>query len=312
MAEDTPVSWIDPDEVADLVRQLQGPAQKPQPGAWELHTLPSEDRAEGPAFSLMREDEDASASEEEGELVALPVDEDEPSLMAGPVDGFAPVEETPLAPAAVDPFEAAMEDSGVAEIERIRHQLRMLRQQAQQAGVIARPTEEPSSEPAEAVPTAEAPAAVPMEEVFAVKEDPHPMPEPVQEEMGFPPLHLPEAGLGDRLQAVCDWARTGTGSDEVVLIDEFGDVLCGHSDQISLVLSALMAWQSSMKNDPMQALVAAPSVARPMHDGRSIIFVPVRSHYGVVNLALVRRHELSETAVATLSQALLRAVDPVA
>lgn len=315
MADGTPVSWIDPDEVADLVRQLQGPAQKPQPGAWELHTLPMEAMPSGPAFSLAPDDDmvPSLAPEEESNQdgIALPVDE--PSEEMGPVDGFAPVEATPVdvSPAGVDPFEEAMEESGAAEIDRIRHQLRLLRQQAQAAGVIAAPPT-PTAPP---VAEVEAPATevVEMAQVFACdKPEPEVAQAPASGETTFPPLQLPEAGLGDRLQAVCSWAIACTGSDEVVLIDEFGDVLCGHSEQISLVLSALMAWQSGLRNDPMQALSAASSVERPMPDGRRIVFVPVRSQYGVVNLAMVRKAPLPEQMAATLAHALLGAIDPVA
>lgn len=279
MAEDTPVSWIDAGEVADLIRQLQGPAQSPGPGAWELHTLPPEAKATGPAWSLMSDDEEESEPEEEG-LIGMPAEKVE-----AVETGFEPVlEAAPELPAVADNegLEQALDDGATSEIERIRHQLRMLRQRAEAAGVVASPVVQAVEEPA------------------------------VPGEIHLPALELPDTGLGDRLHTYCLWAQDGTRSEEVVLIGEFGDVIAGASTQISLVLSELMAWQSSMRDDPALALTDTTCTERPMPDGRRITFVPVRSSYGGVTLALVGAGQLSEMVNKQLSSSLLRTLDPVA
>ncbi len=272
MADDTPVSWIDAAEVADLVRQLQGPAQAPAPGAWELHTLPSEVKAPGPAWSLMPDEVEAASSELTTEAEAATVQR-----------GFEPVvEEGPVLDAGGNEgLEQALDEGANSEIERIRHQLRMLRQRAEQAGVVAAP--------APSAAGGESPA-----------------------EAALPVLELPDTGLGDRLQALCEWAQLATRSDEVVLVGEFGDVIAGASTQISLLLSELMAWQSSLRDDPSLALTAATCTDRSMPDGRCFTFIPVRSTYGGVTLSLVGNGKLADELVEKLASGLLRALDPLA
>jgi len=206
--------------------------------------------------------------------------------------GFEPVvNEAPELPAVDNEgMEQALDDGATSEIERIRHQLRMLRQRAQAAGVVASPvgeaeTEEPVSNETEV--------------------------EPIEDAL-MPPLELPDTGLGDRLQALCEWSQLATRSDEVVLIGEFGDVIAGASSQISLVLSELMAWQSSLRDDPSLALGVTSSVERPMPDGRRITFVPVRSTYGGVTLAIVGAGKVTGPVAEELASGLLRALDPLA
>lgn len=294
MAEDTPVSWIDAGEVADLIRQLQGPAQSPGPGAWELHTLPPEAKATGPAWSLMEDDEETLPLEEEG-LMEMPQEKDE--AVEAVETGFEPVSEAaPAWPAAADNegMEQALDDGATSEIERIRHQLRMLRQRAEAAGVVASPAGQPAEEPVVDDGATDAVAPV------------------TADQMQLPPLELPDTGLGDRLHSFCLWSQEGTRSDEVVLIGEFGDVIAGASTQISLVLSELMAWQSSLRDDPALALTLSAWTERPMPDGRNITFVPVRSSYGGVTLALVGSAQMSESAAMQLGSGLLLALDPVA
>ena len=69
-----------------------------------------------------------------------------------------------------------------------------------------------------------------------------------------------------------------------------------------------------VRREDLALWLAGPSssAARPMPDGRRIVFVPVRSQYGVVNLAMVRKAPLPEQMAATLAHALLGAIDPVA
>jgi len=273
MAEDTPVSWIDAAEVADLVRQLQGPAQPPAPGAWELHTLPPEAKATGPAWSLMPDEEEQQEAEQEAPYEAVPVQ-----------TGFEPVvvDEPELPALDSEGMEQALDDGATSEIERIRHQLRMLRQRAEEAGVVAAPAPQQMDD------------AAPLEEVRV------------------PVLELPDTGLGDRLHALCEWAQRATESDEVVLVGEFGDVIAGASTQISLLLSELMAWQSSLRDDPALALTSTTCTGRPMPDGRCFAFIPVRSSYGGVTLSLVLRGNVTDELAEQLAAGLVRALDPVA
>jgi hypothetical protein len=283
MAEGTPVSWIDQDEVADLVRQLQGPAAPPAPGAWEIHTLPAETKEPGPAWSLMAED--ASEPLQVQESASEEKINEEPAVV---MPGFEPVAEVgTIFPAAASVgLEVALDDGSTSEIERIRHQLRMLRQHAEATGVVASsPTEN----------------AVEMQPSVSdeVSED-------------LPQLELPEAGLGNRLEAVCTWAQHGTRSDEAVVVGEFGDVISGASSHISLVLSELMAWQSSLREDPAQTLSAVRAVQRMMPDGRRMTLIPVRSSYGGVTLVLLGGDGISDAVAEMLANGLSVALDPVA
>ncbi len=276
MAAVTQVSWIDPDEVADLVRQLQGPAHAPEAGAWELHTLPLTDAPAAPAFTLDPVD---------------PLD---------PLSAVGPDIEPPVAAAATDPFQDLQ---NAPEIDLIREQLRQLRQRAQKAGII-----HPTGEPPPQLP-AENPPPVPELEITAPSAPAAPSEPPPEPVAALPAFVIPGSGLGARLASFQAWARDAFNTPNVMLVDEFGDVIEGKSVHADLVISGVMAWHSQHRVDPAQMMNDAQRIVRPLPDGQTANILPVRSRYGSVSVCIISNEPLTEAAVGETRANLLAAIE---
>lgn len=357
------VSWIDPDEVRDLLKQLEGPKQSSTASAWEVHTLPSAPVAP-PAYD---------------------------SLMA---EGAAP----PLDPAPEDhPLAEVRTGPANAELWRIRERLRVLRDKAQTAGIFSRTRQEepaqaaPEPEPAaspetpsadsapeavaaepepeppaqpvsetapEPAPTAQdeadqpaiiAPiqdpsvlpsATIPIESPFELVESPPPVYEPLFSPAPAPAaaqaVEIPEAapesvaeasatpekedtpfvvsnvGLSERLNAVAEWVCTRLNTREVLLVDDYGDVLWGAQGQTALVLSAMMAWHSAQRASASATCIDPERIDKPLPPDRSLTVLPLRTRYGVVSLAVIQANPVAEADAAAIRRALTLAVEGLA
>ncbi|MDB6137141.1 MAG: hypothetical protein JWO94_213, partial [Verrucomicrobiaceae bacterium] len=353
------VSWIDPDEVRDLLKQLAGP-QRPAPAsAWELHTLPAAPMAQ-PAHEPLMPD------------AALPL---------------ATVEE-PLDP----PMAEARTGPANAELWRIRERLRVLRDKAQTAGIFSRPRpdeappavpettppppvaeeeqapampEPPSpAEPAEAAleempvsppdspaepegdeeaadntpSTAAQPAPPAIESPFGLAEPPPPVyeplfstappvppvafSEPVAEAVAEappeaapaarqnkPPFTVSNQGLSERLNAVAEWVCARLGTREVLLVDDYGDVLWGAQGQTALVLSAMMAWHSAQRASASATCIDPERIDRPLPPDRFLTVLPLRTRFGVVSLAVIDQAPVGEEDATAIRRALALAVE---
>ncbi len=367
------VSWIDPDEVRELLKQLEGPKQSATASAWEVHTLPAA-QVPPPAFeSLISEGPPIQPPVAEPHPIDPPLGDGRP---AGPAN---------------------------AELWRIRERLRVLRDKAQTAGILSRtrpepaapppaaeipsPEPEPASPPAsstdpevDAVPMAEAttepaPSApfaeaepdqspppapavaqeepvysalpvpemppppsevVPIDSPFGIAEPPPPVYEPLFSSaspvVSSPPASEPAAmaepppppsssdaadlpftvsnlGLSERLNAVAEWVCSRLGTREVLLVDDYGDVLWGAQGQTALVLSAMMAWHSAQRASASATCIDPERIDRPLAQGRSLTVLPLRTRYGVVSLAVIHDQPVGEADAAAIRRALAVAVE---
>lgn len=160
------VSWIEPDQLRDLVGQLQRPAAPVKSATVELHTLPDAGEGGLGARELGIEDGDLWLPEQPVPAVSAPA----AGLTA---EFFAPVmaeisrEDATATSADVQeqPPPPAMPANRAGELDRIRQKLQAIRERALGAGLLTRPSaadgkptpplrEEPSPEP----PPREAPA----------------------------------------------------------------------------------------------------------------------------------------------------------
>ncbi|MBL9115356.1 MAG: hypothetical protein JNJ83_10155 [Verrucomicrobiaceae bacterium] len=272
MATVTQVSWIDSDEVADLLRQLQGPAQAPQAGAWELHTQPLEPSAAQsvPAFSLAP-------------------DENQPPPTAALAPSAPLVQPSPFGDEVDSP-----------ELDRIRQQLRELRQRAQKAGVIQSNEPVPSSIPE--TEHAEPPTSPIVVEPALALPSPFSLAAPA-------PFVVPHGEIGDRLRAYHAWASKTLGTTEVLVLDSFGDVLEGQTPFVHLAISSLMAWQSDQRVNPAQAMGNFMGVERTLPNGGIMTLMPVHSRHGMVSVAVISPASLPMDLRDAVTSALRSAVE---
>ena len=364
------VSWIDPDEVRDLLKQLEGPKQAATASAWEVHTLPSAPLATPANEPLMSE-----TSESPPEATPHHVDSPLGDGRTGPAN---------------------------AELWRIRERLRVLRDKAQSAGILSRPPQEtvpiaasepeaappppPSSsaekteeaqlpvevaaplEPESAVPDAKpvelpqppadlevqwheqtvidtpindaeqpipvssriespfelvepppavyeplfgstpAPATAPVDEPTCEAAKPLPS-EPVDT---TPPFAVANLGLSERLNAVAEWVCARLGTREVLLVDDYGDVLWGAQGQTALVLSAMMAWHSAQRASASATCIDPDRIDKPLPPDRALTVLPLRTRYGVVSLAVILGKPVDDKDATAIRQALAIAVEGTA
>lgn len=318
------VSWIDPDEVRELLKQLEGPIQPPAASAWEVHTLPVTPVASAPEEPLMGE---TASQQAPAETLA----DDRP----GP---------------------------GSAELWRIRERLRALREKAHVAGIFSRPRQDERPAPSETGKEAAAPEAVSaaapppamevppspptVESPFNLAEAPAQVPAPapaaelepepapveplfeaaasspapaqaaveVAPEPAVPagrekPFIVPNQGLSERLNAVAEWVCARQGTREVLLVDDYGDVLWGAHQQTPLVLSAMMAWHSSQRASATATCIDPERIDKPLAAHRALTVLPLRTRYGAVSLALIQDQPVTDEDAAAIRHALFLAVE---
>lgn len=121
----------------------------------------------------------------------------------------------------------------------------------------------------------------------------------------------PALGLSDRLNALATWAIRRLGTGEVLLVDDYGDVLWGGNQHTALVLAAMMAWHSSQRASAESACSEPQRIDKEINPGRHLTVIPVRTRYGNVSLAAILESVMSEAEAHAVRQALMQAVEGV-
>ena len=333
------VSWIDPDEVRDLLRQIEGPRQGSSVSGWEVHTPPAAPLAERPT---------------------------KPQALC---ESQAPVP-PPASPALDEEMPASPAN---AELWRIRERLRALRDKAQMAGILTRSpagnapvlTPEAPEVRVESLPVAapapaaqgghlteagkarqaaiwagepglsgeEAPAPAPapsespfarvgqpsaFEPLFAIPAPPltKPMSKPESAPptvaAAGPPFVVSPLGLSERLNGLGAWVCARLGTDEVLLVDDYGDVLWGAQGQTALVISTMMAWHSAQRANATSMTpqgINPQRIDRSLGPRRMLTVLPVLTRYGVVSLAAIQDRPVSDPDASAVRAALALAVE---
>jgi len=317
----TRISWIDSAEVADLLRQLEGPLASPPPGAWELHTLPTQVAEQPVSLIPSLAPEPAAPPDPEPHLEELGLGQlTPPDLSAPEVDPSPALEPLPLpappladlpvlTPSTLMTSAPPASMDGDSEIQRIRLQLRELRQRAEQFGMFtttATATTNPQPAlAAEAPPPLPLPAPDPFSSYFTIAASPAAVAKPT--DSGFVP---PAAGLSDRLAALRHWVMQQTGSDEVQLVDDMGEVLQGASVRSSWIVSTLMASQAQIR-----ANLGAPftpesrCICRQLSPGRILSMIPVASRYGQVSVTVLHDRPIPAQVAQRIESAVKSATD---
>lgn len=310
------VSWIEPDQLRDLVGQLQSPAKAASNVAWELHTLPNP--AGLGARELGIEEGDLWLPDEQTRSAATAVQEValEENLFAPPADPAAPAgiedhpeEESPVQPLLEHP----------KELTRIREKLQAIRERAIEAGLLAhmgvvKPTR--VVEPAPTVPSVE-----PVHPVVQTPETPPPVASPfsIAEPETAPAtvvpgepakdFEVPRGRISERLEAFASWAGRQFGLHDLLIVDDHGDVLWGIHEKAGLVVSAMMACKAAQRSSALGAAGLSNIIEQPISINRMLIVVPCETSFGALTIAFVSQGVFPETDARLLGHALAIAVE---
>lgn len=123
------------------------------------------------------------------------------------------------------------------------------------------------------------------------------------------PFVVPALGLSDRLSALAQWATQRLGTSEVLLVDDYGDVLWGGHAQTPLVLSAMMAWHAAQRSTAESACNEPHRIDKDLANGRALTVLPARTRYGVVSLAAIQEKPMTPADEQAIRAALVLAVE---
>lgn len=278
------VSWIDSDHLISLLRDLGVERLEPMPGK----RMATEDEGYTPTLGLT-DPTDAPAAKVFTESVATP--------MARRIECVTEVEggqgedsNNPTVPSKLPEQEEVVtgRDEVVAsEVERIRDRLREVRERAEAAGLLRRT------------------AAV----VTGVRAT-----EPVTtESTEEPTLTLPEGGIAERLDCFADWVRQHLAAQQLVLLDEQGDVLWGPEGNADLVLSVMLAARAASRSsaawaiEPKAGQMVSHQVLGAGRGHLSVLACPTSQ--GVVVLGVEGPQLVTEKQAAWLKPALKQVIE---
>ncbi len=355
------VSWIEPDQLRDLVGQLQRPPGKAANVAWELHTLPNPAGLGARELGIEDGDlwlPDPKAPSEAPAARSLPESSDPLFAPMTPVEELR--HEVSPAPASPehDPEPAADEGEDTPieqpkELSRIRERLQAIRERAVEAGLLAHvgvrsevPVENPAAAaavPADLAPSeaervveagpepivvaapaivdapaepvvAETPAIERAENLLPVS-SPFALAEPVldsadasaaQHSSSF---EMPVGALTERLEAFASWSARQLGLNDLLIVDDHGDILWGIHEHAGLVVSAMMACKATMRSSALGAAGLSRIIEQPISIDRMLIVVPCDTSYGTLSIAFVHVGKFNEMDGNLLRDALAIAIE---
>lgn len=339
------VSWIDPEEVAALAESLRLPARKPPAPVPEPLVEPVEplviettqepasiaaatnkptvvDAVNTPNLAAFRErlqsirekaihagllTPKTAAAEEEPPAEPAPAEaptaevseeaatEETPSPEPE-ISALAPVQEqTPVQPEAPvwqpsptvelappPPMEELAEDIDPAPIQN----------------------EAPVWEPSPTVEAAPLPAETPAQEFSLPPAPPAPayVPQPhVQIQSG--------ASVKERLEAFAAWADQKWEQAELLVVDEYGDLLWGPPKKSGLVLSTMMAWNAAIRASAQAASGVIQTHQQILPMGETLTLIPCQTRLGMLQIAFVKMKALQEHETAMIQEALAQVMD---
>ncbi|MFZ4768312.1 MAG: hypothetical protein ACOYMN_25475 [Roseimicrobium sp.] len=214
------------------------------------------------------------------------------AALLGPQHGLTNGSAQPAPTTQLPPRIIAVEEADEASpnVARIREQLRHIRHDAEQAGVLATPALA-RPKPVAAAPLREhAPPVAPIP----------PMP-PVEPSAGAARLPACAGPLAERLAAFAAWAAKLTLAQELVIGNEHGDLLWGTPAGHDLTLTATLAAKAAMRTQSGSPVKIRPSKAQ------EFVVLSCTTSMGTATLALGNP---KSTPTELLIPALATALDP--
>ncbi|SKA96338.1 hypothetical protein SAMN02745166_02376 [Prosthecobacter debontii] len=273
------VSWIDPEEVASLAESLRPPARTPEP--------------EPAAETIVPESAEPLLSDQ-----APSVGSDQ------------------------DAVEATL------DLPALRQKLQSIREKAIRAGLLT-PQPEVVEAPAAVFHAPDFSTETPVEPEIAAPEPPpvvEPAPQPTACEaisalaetpitvesatpvMAPAPQPLvqvdPSATVKDRLQAFAYWTGQTWGVGDLLVVDEYGDLLWGPPKRSGLVISSMMAWNAAIRASAQAANGFQQIQQQTLVTGESLTIIPCQTRLGLLVIAWVRGQIPGEQETSSLREAL--------
>lgn len=115
--------------------------------------------------------------------------------------------------------------------------------------------------------------------------------------------------MKERLEAYSLWATKQWNAAELLIVDEYGDLLWGPPKKSGLVLSTMMAWNAAIRASAQAASGAAQTSQQTLATGETLTIIPCQTRLGVLQIAVVKPlpPEIDETV--SLSQVLAEVMD---
>lgn len=131
-----------------------------------------------------------------------------------------------------------------------------------------------------------------------------PSPEaPQQWQVSSEPAELlvgPGASVKERLEAYARWAEQTWGPAELLIVDEFGDLLWGPPRRSGLVLSTMMAWNAAIRASAQAASGIGQIRQQLLPAGESLSLIPCPTRLGMLQIALVKQQTPLEAETGSL------------
>lgn len=131
------------------------------------------------------------------------------------------------------------------------------------------------------------------------------IPEPQQPEVPVSPA----ATVKERLEAYAQWANQKWGAQELLIVDEFGDLLWGPPKKSGLVLSTMMAWNAAIRASAQAASGVVQTRQQMLPAGESLTLIPCSTRLGLLQIALVKAQAPWENETASLRETLQQVMD---
>ena len=260
----------------------------------------------------------------------------QPKISARPP--AAPPKPEPVEPLVSErPVTTAEEPVPEPNLSAFRQRLQSIREKAINAGLLT-PMATPPAPPAQPEPTPEpVPAPQPepepeapeasteqeplQESPIAPESSEKPAPEPVFTPNPPPvyftqaPVYAPQvpvpagASVKERLEAYSLWATRQWSADELLIVDEYGDLLWGPPKKSGLVLSTMMAWNAAIRASAQAASGAAQTSQQTLATGETLTIIPCQTRLGVLQIAVVKPLPPGNDETVSLSQVLAEVMD---
>ncbi|WP_050028101.1 hypothetical protein [Verrucomicrobium sp. BvORR034] len=321
------VSWIDEDELRALTSQLQGAFPEPKAEAPVGAAFPEVNEAViasllegGPlpsSASFARPAPTAPVPIPVADASTALVPAAIPVVTQPPVAEVAVVATLAVAPQmhvsvitpAPEPVGTVPDDSHRPEVAHIRDRLKAIRDRAQAAGLLPPAPDVPPVPVAEEAPAAPVWAAA--EEQPRLTPDFSSLAQAVasisESDVNPPALHLPEDGtMAERLEGYTHWAARLTRAEQIILMDDYGDLLWGNPESNDLILTAMLALNASSRS----RIPGTPAFLRSqLGQNRELHALPTSTRFGTVTLALINPAEISVATTGLLQDGLVRSIE---
>lgn len=113
-------------------------------------------------------------------------------------------------------------------------------------------------------------------------------------------LVSPGASVKERLEAYARWAEQTWGPAELLIVDEFGDLLWGPPRRSGLVLSTMMAWNAAIRASAQAASGIGQIRQQLLPAGESLSLIPCPTRLGMLQIALVKQQTPLEAETGSL------------